>query len=81
MLGEVISTAGPNHMNFCDSYNFMAKFNLSSPLSNVFKISSLISSQTDIFMVKNINPDPCFKLLPETHNFVRPYEGATGIKL
>jgi len=24
---EVISTAGPNHMNCCDSYNFMAKFN------------------------------------------------------
>jgi len=38
MLGEVISTAGPNHMNYCDSYNFMAKFNLSSPLSNIFNI-------------------------------------------
>ena len=30
MLGEVIktmNTAGPNHMNCCDSYNFKAKFN------------------------------------------------------
>jgi len=43
MLGEVISTAGPNHMNCCDSYNFMAKFNLSSPLSNVFKIMCKVS--------------------------------------
>jgi len=24
MLGEVISTAGPNHIDCCDSYNFMA---------------------------------------------------------
>ena len=38
MLGEVISTAGPNHMNCCDSYNFMAKFK-SSPLSNAFKVA------------------------------------------
>ena len=37
MLGEVISTAGPNHMNCCDSKNFIAKFNQSSPLSNGFK--------------------------------------------
>jgi len=37
MLGEVISTAGPNHMNYCDSYNLMPKFNYSSPLSNVFE--------------------------------------------
>ena len=37
MLGEVISTAGPNHLNCYGSYNFMAKFNYSSPLSNVFK--------------------------------------------
>jgi len=37
MLGEVISTAGPNHTDCCDSYNFMAKFNSSSPLSNTFK--------------------------------------------
>jgi len=27
MLGEVISTAGPNNMNCYDRYNFMAKFN------------------------------------------------------
>jgi len=33
MLGEVIRTAGPNHIACCDSYNFMAKFNLSSSLS------------------------------------------------
>jgi len=37
MLGKVISTAGPNHMNYFDSWNFMAKFNQSSPLSNVLK--------------------------------------------
>jgi len=30
MLGEVISTAGPKHVDCCDSYNFMAKFNYSS---------------------------------------------------
>ena len=38
MTVKVISTEGPNHMNCCDSYNFMAKFNQSSPLSNVFNI-------------------------------------------
>jgi len=36
MLGEMISTAGPNHKDCCDSYNFMAKFNSSSQLSNIF---------------------------------------------
>jgi len=37
MLGEVISTAGPYYINCCDSYNLIAKFNYSSPLSYVFK--------------------------------------------
>ena len=37
MLGEVISTAGPDHIYYCDSYNFMSKFNSSSPMSSVFK--------------------------------------------
>jgi len=45
MLGEVISTAGPNHMNCCDSYNFKAKFNYSSPLSNAFEPFTLETSQ------------------------------------
>jgi len=49
MLGEVISTAGPNHMNCCDSYNFMAKFNYSSPLSNVFNILMLYVLQVSHF--------------------------------
>ena len=41
MLGEVISSAVPNHMNCYDSYNFMAKSNQSSPLSNVFKLTEI----------------------------------------
>jgi len=40
-LGEVISTAGSNHIDCFDSYNFMAKFNYSSPLSIPFKTVSL----------------------------------------
>ena len=36
MLGEVISTAVPNHMNCYDSKYCMPKF-WSSPLSNGFK--------------------------------------------
>jgi len=39
---EVINTAGPNNMNCCDSYNLIAKFNYSSPLSNVFKENLVI---------------------------------------
>jgi len=42
LLGEVISTAGPNHTNCCDRYNVMAKFKLSSPLSNGFKTENII---------------------------------------
>jgi len=50
MLGDVISTAGPNHLICCDSYNFMAKFNYSSPLSSSFKDYELrmaLSPQND----------------------------------
>jgi len=41
MLAEVISTAGPNHINCNDSYNFMTKINWSLPLSNVFNSNIL----------------------------------------
>ena len=36
MLGEVISTEGPIHINFSQSLALMAQFNLSSPLTNPF---------------------------------------------
>ena len=55
MLGEVISAAGPNHMNCCDSQNFMAKFNQSWPLSNDFNLHSVhIKNQCTPNMEKNI---------------------------
>jgi len=55
MLGEVISTAGPNHTNCCDRYNFMAKFNLNLPLSIPFNFKMFILTKAWLGALKTRN--------------------------
>jgi len=54
MLGELISTVGPNHIDCCDSYNFMARPKLKLSLFALYRPTRKFPADSKDFIGKKV---------------------------